>query len=44
VAWVLGSTAEKVVAHATVPTLLFRVGETKVPELKDPQKWRRGLP
>lgn len=34
VAWVLGSTAEKVVTHATVPTLLYRVVETKVPELK----------
>ena len=44
VAWVLGSTAEKVVTRATVPTLLFRVMETKVPEFKDPQKWRRGLP
>jgi nucleotide-binding universal stress UspA family protein len=43
-AWVLGSTAEKVVTHATVPTLLFRVMETKVPEFKDAQKWRRGLP
>jgi nucleotide-binding universal stress UspA family protein len=44
VAWVVGSTAEKVVTHATVPTLLFRVMETKVPEFKDSQKWRRGLP
>ncbi len=44
VAWVLGSTAEKVVTRSTVPTLLFRVMETKVPEFKDPQKWRRGLP
>jgi nucleotide-binding universal stress UspA family protein len=44
VAWVLGSTAEKVVTRATVPTLLFRVMETKVPEFKDPQKWRRGMP
>lgn len=35
VAWILGSTAEKVVTHATVPTLLFRVMETKVPELKE---------
>lgn len=35
VAWVLGSTAEKVVTHATVPTLLYRVVETKVPELKE---------
>jgi nucleotide-binding universal stress UspA family protein len=44
VAWVLGSTAEKVVTHATMPTLLFRVMETKVPEYKDSQKWRRGMP
>jgi nucleotide-binding universal stress UspA family protein len=44
VAWVLGSTAEKVVTSATVPTLIFRVMETKIPEFKDPQKWRRGLP
>ena len=44
VAWVLGSTAEQVVAHATVPTLLFRVMETKVPGYKDTQKWREGLP
>jgi nucleotide-binding universal stress UspA family protein len=44
VAWVLGSTAEKVVTRATVPTLLFRVMETKVPEFKDPQRWRRGMP
>jgi len=35
VAWILGSTAEKVVAHATVPTLLYRVVEAKVPELKE---------
>jgi nucleotide-binding universal stress UspA family protein len=34
VAWVLGSTAEKVVAHATVPVLLFRVMEFK-PILKE---------
>ena len=34
VAWVVGSTAEKVVTNATVPTLLFRVIETKPPELK----------
>ena len=44
VAWVLGSTAEKVVTHATVPTLLFRVMETKIPEFKDTQKWRLGMP
>lgn len=35
VAWVLGSTAEKVLTHATVPTLLYRVVETKPPMLKD---------
>jgi hypothetical protein len=29
VAWVLGSVAEKVVTHATVPVLLFRVMEAK---------------
>jgi len=33
-AWVLGSTAEKVVSHATVPVLLFRVLEFK-PILKE---------
>jgi len=35
VAWVLGSTAEKVLAHATVPVLLFRVMEYKPPALKE---------
>lgn len=35
VAWVLGSTAEKVVTHATVPVLLFRVMEVKPPMLKE---------
>ncbi len=35
VAWVLGSTAEKVVSHATVPVLLIRVLGMKVPELKE---------
>ncbi|MCE5241646.1 MAG: universal stress protein [Desulfobacteraceae bacterium] len=44
VAWVLGSTAEKVAAHATVPTLLFRVMKTEIPLFKDTQKWRRGMP
>ncbi len=34
VAWTLGSTAEKVVTHATVPVLLFRVLGPKVPLLK----------
>ena len=35
VAWILGSTAEKVVSHATIPTLLFRVMDNKVPEFKE---------
>jgi nucleotide-binding universal stress UspA family protein len=35
VAWVLGSTAEKVVSHATVPVFLFRVMEVKPPALKE---------
>jgi nucleotide-binding universal stress UspA family protein len=35
VAWVIGSTAEKVVTHATVPVLLFRVMEVKPPALKE---------
>jgi len=35
VAWVLGSTAEKVVSHATVPVLLFRVMKIKPPALKE---------
>ena len=35
VAWVLGSTAERVVTHATVPVLLFRVMEVKPPVLKE---------
>jgi nucleotide-binding universal stress UspA family protein len=35
VAWVLGSTAERVVTHATVPVLLFRVLEFKPPLLKE---------
>ncbi len=34
VAWVLGSVAEKVVSHANVPVLLFRVLEFKLPDLK----------
>lgn len=38
VAWILGSTAEKVITHATVPTLLFRVMKTRVPETKGLQK------
>jgi len=34
VAWVLGSVAEKVASHATVPVLLLRVMEYKAPALK----------
>lgn len=34
VAWVLGSVAEKVVSHATVPVLLYRVLEMNLPGLK----------
>jgi nucleotide-binding universal stress UspA family protein len=34
VAWVLGSVAEKVVSHATVPVLLYRVLEVPFPDLK----------
>jgi hypothetical protein len=33
VAWVLGSVAEKVVSHATVPVLFLRVMEVKLPLL-----------
>ena len=35
VAWVLGSTAERVVSHATVPVFLVRVMEFKPPALKE---------
>lgn len=35
VAWVLGSTAERVVSHSTVPVLLVRVMEYKPPLLKE---------
>lgn len=35
VAWVLGSVAEKVVSHATVPVLLFRVIAVKPPQTKE---------
>lgn len=34
VAWVLGSVAEKVVSHASMPVLLLRVIEFKLPDLK----------
>jgi nucleotide-binding universal stress UspA family protein len=33
--WVLGSVAEKVISHATVPTLILRVMEVKPPGHKD---------
>lgn len=33
VAWVLGSVAEKVISHARVPVLVFRVVESKLPDL-----------
>jgi nucleotide-binding universal stress UspA family protein len=35
VAWVLGSTAERVVTHATVPVMLTRVMAFKPPALKE---------
>ena len=35
VAWVLGSTAEKVMTHSNVPVLLIRVMEFKPPTLKE---------
>lgn len=35
VAWFIGSTAERVVSHATVPVLLIRVMEMKPPALKE---------
>jgi nucleotide-binding universal stress UspA family protein len=35
IAWVLGSVAKKVLAHATVAVLLLRVMEPKPPTLKD---------
>ncbi len=44
VAWVLGSVAEKVITHATVPVLLFRVMEFKPPLLKEDPYFTRGLP
>jgi nucleotide-binding universal stress UspA family protein len=34
VAWILGSVAEKVISHAPIPVLLFRVLELKLPDLK----------
>lgn len=44
VAWVLGSVAEKVVSHATVPVLLFRVVEVKPLLWKEDPYFTRGLP
>ena len=44
VAWVLGSVAEKVVTHALVPVLLFRVLEIKPLLLKEDPYFTRGLP
>ncbi len=46
VAWVLGSTAEKVVTHATVPVLLYRVMEIRVPSTKEEfeEMLMRGIP
>ena len=37
VAWLLGSVAEKVVTHATVPVLLFRVMGVERPKVKEEQ-------
>jgi len=37
VAWLLGSVAEKVVTHATVPVLLFRVMGAERPKTKEEQ-------
>jgi nucleotide-binding universal stress UspA family protein len=47
VAWVLGSVAEKVVTHATVPVLLFRVMGAEPPKTKEEQFLEvldRGIP
>ncbi len=47
VAWVLGSTAEKVVTHATVPVLLIRVMGIEAPKTKEEhllEVMERGLP
>jgi nucleotide-binding universal stress UspA family protein len=35
VAWVLGSTAERIITHSNVPVLLYRVIEYKPPLLKE---------
>jgi nucleotide-binding universal stress UspA family protein len=34
IAWVLGSVAEKVISHASIPVLLLRVLEVKLPDLE----------
>ena len=47
VAWLLGSVAEKVVTHATVPVLLFRVMGAEPPKTKEEQFLEvldRGIP
>ena len=47
VAWLLGSVAEKVVTHATVPVLLFRVMGVERPKAKEEQFLEvldRGIP
>ena len=44
VAWVLGSVAEKVVSHATVPVLLLRVMEIKPPISKQEYFFEQGEP
>jgi nucleotide-binding universal stress UspA family protein len=47
VAWVLGSVAEKVVSHATVPVLLFRVISPKPVQTKEDyflEVLERGIP
>lgn len=38
VAWLLGSTAEKVITHATVPVMLFRILFKELPPLKEELK------
>jgi nucleotide-binding universal stress UspA family protein len=35
IAWVLGSVAEKVISHASVPVLVLRVLRMKAPDSKD---------
>ena len=33
-AWMLGSVAEKVLSHANIPVLIYRVLEVKLPDLQ----------